>query len=108
MSKYIPNTWIVVEIESKSLGKIQKVLAGWSGGYLDGDSWRLSSGITDIKETDDEWIITNESGSIYHCRKTARRFNTMTGSVFDYYKNRAEEQDAGFTIQIIDLPRKVF
>ena len=39
-----PNKWVILEIEFKS-GVEYKVFGSWTGGYLDGDSWRLNSGI---------------------------------------------------------------
>lgn len=61
---YTPDAWILMRTSD-----CVKVLAGWRGGYLYGDEWRLSSGVTNIESTDKEWIITNYSGSIYYCGK---------------------------------------
>lgn len=46
-----------------------RVLASWYGGYTTSDSWRMSSGITSILETENDYEITNESGSVYYCEK---------------------------------------
>ena len=52
---YTPDNWVVLKItNTKRSGNtgygrteqvLYKVLAGWGGGYLDGDSWRMNSGI---------------------------------------------------------------
>ena len=42
MSVYQPDNWIIVELPNNTG---YKILAGWSGGYLHGNSWRLNSGI---------------------------------------------------------------
>lgn len=68
MSTYTPDKWIVVEVNHNG-NKIQKVFANWFGGYLDGDSWKLSSGITETVEFDDRFEYTNISGSLYICYK---------------------------------------
>jgi len=104
MSEYIPDTWVVLEFESEH-GKIQKVLSGWSGGYLDGDSWKLSSGITETEETDTEYIFTNYSGSVYHCRKSSREFNMMTSGVYNSYKEQLEGHETA-TMKIVDFERE--
>jgi len=46
-------------------------LAGWSGGYLTGSSWRINSGV--VKETYDEpyYYFHGASGSSYRCHKDA-------------------------------------
>jgi hypothetical protein len=48
MSEYLPDNWVVLKInhEGKTL---YKVLAGWIGGYLNGDSWRMNSGMNCVK-----------------------------------------------------------
>jgi hypothetical protein len=46
-----------------------KVLGGWSGGYLDGDSWRMNSGIVSVTEEDDYFLFHGYSGSVYKCHK---------------------------------------
>ena len=68
MIDYTPDNWVIVRIYGLSWPDC-KVLAGWSGGYLDGDSWRLSSGITDIADYGDYWLVTNVSGSTYKLKK---------------------------------------
>ena len=54
MSDYRPDNWVVIkftqQVKSGNTGYgrtekvFYKVLGGWSGGYLDGDSWRMNSG----------------------------------------------------------------
>jgi hypothetical protein len=60
-----PDNWVVVKV-----GKdFYKVLAGWSGGYLDSDRWKLNSGISEVKEDGDYWLFVGRSGSVYKCHK---------------------------------------
>ena len=62
MSEYTPHDWVVLKIE----GAGYKVFGGWRGGYLDGDSWRLNSGITKVYETDTGMLVfEGYSGSRY-------------------------------------------
>ena len=68
MSYYTPDNWVVIKLDD---GKDPhyRVLAGWSGGYLTGDSWRMNSGITKVIEEDDHWLFIGSSGSTYACHK---------------------------------------
>ena len=76
----IPDNWIILKIEVQE-ETYYKVLAGWSGGYLDGDSWKLNSGIVEVKETDDYYDIIGHSGSVYRCSKGMERVRMNIGGV---------------------------
>lgn len=65
-----PDNWVVFKIPHNN-DFIYKVLGGWSGGYLYGNSWRLNSGITDVEFKDDFYIFKGNSGSEYFCHKGA-------------------------------------
>lgn len=62
-----PDKWIILKIEHKDQEPVYKLLSGWYGGYLDGDSWRLNSGITSIKRGVGLAYITGSSGTEYKC-----------------------------------------
>ena len=61
---HTPDRWVIVE-----QGDIYKVFASFSGGYLDGDSWSLNSGIKDVEIDGDYFLFHGESGSVYRCHK---------------------------------------
>ena len=65
---YTPDNWVIVRIPHEDK-HIYKVVAGWSGGYLHGDSWRVNSGIIHIEDCGDSYRFHGESGSVYKCRK---------------------------------------
>jgi len=68
MTEYNPDNWVVVKIKGDD--PHYRVLGGWSGGYLDGDSWRMNSGITRVVDADDHWLhFHGSSGSVYRCNK---------------------------------------
>ena len=89
MTTYTPDSWVIVELFDPSetaTGPIFKVLGGWSGGYLDGDSWRLNSGITkvvvdDIGGQDIEFYIHGHSGSVYHVWKNRYGLKMSTAHI---------------------------
>ena len=65
MDEYQPHCWVVLKIPEPNA--CYKVLAGWRGGYLDGDSWQINSGITQAVLVGDYWEFTGRSGSLYRC-----------------------------------------
>lgn len=40
-----------------------------AGGYLDGDRWRLNSGIDKVEQDDEYYYFIGFSGSCYKCHK---------------------------------------
>jgi len=73
----IPDKWCLVCVEDE----LVKVMATWSGGYLGGDSWKLNSGIERVEETEDSFLITGYSGSVYECRKSGYGINAYGAAV---------------------------
>jgi len=84
MSEYYPDNWVVLKLKQGKLDSgFYKVLAGWSGGYLDGDSWRMNSGITSVVEENKSFEFYGESGSCYVCRKGAYRLTMATAGMYN-------------------------
>ena len=69
MSEYYPDNWVVIKMKGDE--PHYRVLAGWSGGYLDGDAWRMNSGITKVEEDDGAYYFSGSSGSTYCCSKNS-------------------------------------
>lgn len=104
MSDYTPDNWVVLKMKpGKGAYPIYKVLAGWSGGYLDGDSWRMNSGITDchMEKDGDYYYFTGFSGSVYRCHKDSYRLTMANGGVY----NKLKEQEQ-FDGQIVLMPEE--
>jgi hypothetical protein len=102
MSTYTPDKWVLVEFDSPAHGKITKVLASWRGGYLDGDSWKLSSGVNKITKTDAGYEFLNDSGSVYFCHKNGYGMSGYATSVYNNFANQIEGLKDGSTIRILD------
>lgn len=82
--EYQPDNWVVLKIkEGKGTSPIYKVLAGWSGGYIYGDSWRLNSGITKVTQDGDYLLFHGYSGSIYRCHKDTYRSTMAISGVYN-------------------------
>ena len=68
MTTYRPEMWVVLEIKYQTQ-TIYKILTTSYGGYTQGDSWKLSSGIESLSIEGDDYVMPNSSGSIYYCPK---------------------------------------
>ena len=88
MSKYVPDRWVVIELDYEGV-KTQKILSSWYGGYGGSDNWRLSSGITEVEELEDSYIIRNESGSVYTCYKRRYGMSSYTSGILENFKKQA-------------------
>ena len=79
MNIYIPDNWVVVKINTKI--PHYRVVAGWSGGYASGSSWRVNSGITKVTKDKDYFFFHGATGSCYQCHKDtyAVRMNSLPG-----------------------------
>ena len=99
MAEYTPERWVVLEFVTPE-ETIQKVFAGWYGGYLDGDSWKLNSGNTAERELDDRWEFDGYSGSTYVCHKSAYGMSVYMSSLLSGWSAQAEKEN--ITINILD------
>lgn len=87
---YFPDNWVVLKIKDGKLDHgFYKVLAGWSGGYLDGDSWRMNSGISKVtEEGDDHLKFWGYSGSCYVCHKKSYGLRMNNAGVYNALKKQ--------------------
>jgi len=91
MSEYTPDNWVILKIkEGKYDRGFYKVLAGWSGGWLDGDSWRMNSGITEVKQDGDYYEFYGASGSCYRCHKDNYRLTMANSGVYNQLKAKED------------------
>ena len=88
MSEYTPDKWVVIEIAMDNT-TVQRILSSWYGGWAGSDSWRLSSGITEVEELEDSYIIKNESGSVYTCFKGRYGMSAYAMGVLEDFKKQA-------------------
>jgi len=85
---YTPDNWVILEISPEGEDTFYKILAGWSGGYLDGDSWRMNSGIDKVEEGDDYYDFIGESGSVYRCRKDSETLRMNNAGIYSQLKEK--------------------
>jgi len=94
-----PDAWVIIEVNYES-EQFQKVLAGWSGGYLYGDSWRMSSPIKEINiDVEKDYItVETESGSVYNLHKEHQGLRMSNGGIYNQLKERF-----GDSVEIVKL-----
>ena len=78
--KDTPDNWVVIKMKGDE--PHYRVLAGWSGGYLDGDSWRMNSGITRVENDGDCYNFHGLSGSCYSCHKESYTLRMNTAHIW--------------------------
>ena len=83
---YTPDKWLMIKINSPR--PFYKILGSWSGGYLDGDSWRMNSSVVSFKEEKDYYLFYGSSGSCYKCSKHSYGVNTIGAQVAQKLKNK--------------------
>jgi len=66
---YVPDGWILMKINGPT--PHYRVFASWYGGYLNGDRWRINSGITKVTEDGGYYLFEGSSDSLYKCHKQA-------------------------------------
>lgn len=85
---YNPEEWELVKIGGTD--PHYRVFGSWRGGYLNGDSWRMNSGIKECVEDGDYYIFKGYSGSEYQCHKETYGIRSpWNASVLDDYCERA-------------------
>ena len=86
----IPDKWLIMKIDNTET-IFYKVFASWSGSFLNGDSWKINSGIKDVLEDEKSWDIIGYSSSIYSCGKGKYGITVYGSSVLDDMLKKAPE-----------------
>jgi hypothetical protein len=94
-----PDSWVILEVNHEG-EQFQKILSGWSGGYLDGDSWRLSSPIKEIniKVNQDYFTVDTDSGSRYTLWKSRQGLRMSNAGIWNELKEKF-----GDSVEIVEL-----
>ena len=94
-----PDNWVIIEINHHG-EQFQKILAGWSGSYLYGDAWRMSSPIKELDiKIDSKWITAvTESGSTYNLSLPHQGLRMSTAGIWNQLKEKL-----GDAVEIVEL-----
>ena len=86
MTDYNPDRWVLIKIKGDD--PHYRVLAGWSGGYLESDSWRMNSGVTSHDFDGDYWYFYGSSGSRYKCYVDSYGFTGVSSGIYSQLKSK--------------------
>lgn len=100
MNTYTPDTWVILLFDYPDYGKIHKVFAGWYGGYTQGDSWKLSSGIKTFVSEGKFYSSLQESGSTYNLYKQSEKLSGYLCVLLADWREQME--GVGGSIKVID------
>ena len=94
-----PDAWVIIEVNHEG-EQFQKILSGWSGSYLYGDSWRMSSPIKEmhIDVSKDYIVVETNSGSVYNLRKDYQGLRMSNAGIYNQLKERF-----GDAVEIVEL-----
>ena len=94
-----PDSWVIIEVNHEG-EQFQKILSGWSGSYLYGDSWRLSSKIKEmnIDIDSDKIVVYTESGSWYNLYKSYQGLQMSNAGIYNELKEKY-----GDNVEIVEL-----
>lgn len=100
---YTPDTWVILKFSGSKVpdGIMYKVLAGWYGGFADGDSWKLNSGITEIVTYASHYEVKGYSGSTYICHKGAETMSMYMASIYNSLLEQSKDTDT--KIEIVQM-----
>lgn len=97
MNVYVPDNWIVFRTDIPT--PHYRVLAGWSGGYAEGSSWRMNSGVAKVEKESDYYLFHGSSGSVYQCHKNSYGLRMSNVHIWmqleDKYKDKVSMLDSG-------------
>lgn len=91
-----PDKWVVLKIGKDN--PIYKVFATWYGGYRDGDSWRMNSGIVRIEEDENFYKFYGHSGSCYKCNKKTYGTNMYTQGILNGFLEKVNKTEEVLTV----------
>lgn len=103
MTKYTPDSWAILRMTTPE-ETIYKVLASWYGGYTTGDSWKLSSGITEVNDFEGYYDLPQYSGSSYHCYKSAEHISIIMAMMLSSWQEQIKDKE-GMSIKVINMDK---
>ena len=89
MSEYNPDAWVMLKITTSKYS-VYKVLAGWYGGFANGDRWKLNSGCTSVEKDGEFLVFSGWSGSTYRVHPNTYRLTGLTTQVLSNFQKEIE------------------
>jgi hypothetical protein len=96
-----PDKWMVIKMGVKD--PVYKVFATWYGGYLNGDSWRINSGISEVQKEGNYINFYGHSGSCYKCHKDSYGITSYGERVLESIMSHPDKpEDEKYKIEVMD------
>ena len=101
MKLYSPDSWQVIKVTLKTPDNPvhYRILAGWTGSFTYGSSWKLSSGIESVVDQGDTWKVPQSSGSVYMLSKHQEHMSVATMGVLESVQQRSTD----ITLEVVDF-----
>ena len=97
-STYTPDYWKVIKVTNNETKESHhRVICSWSGSYMWGSSWKISSGIETMEDRGDTYESKQTSGSVYILRKTREGISGIMEGILSQYNELPEQ-----TIEVVD------
>lgn len=102
---YYPDRWKIIKLSPANGDKPHyRVFASWRGGFAQGDSWKMNSGITKVEKDSDLWLFHGSSGSVYYCHAEGYGSTLYGESILGSYIKESHKPDSEVSIQ--ELPEE--
>lgn len=99
--EYTPDRWVIVKVTSKT-NTHHRVFAGWYGGFTQGDSWKMNSGITHWEDKGDYYAVHGKSGNVYNCYKVSSGMSAYMSNVLYRFEQEAAHHADGAGISVVE------
>lgn len=98
-----PDSFVIIKIQTEH-DIIYRLFSCWYGGYLDGDRWRLNSGITKIEKDGEHFIVYGNSSTVYKIHPD--QYNKLT-SYCSNVLNEAINSQQNVKCEIINIEQYI-
>lgn len=102
MSEYQPDCWVILRFTSEKFGVVDKILAGWYGGYASGSSWKLNSGISKVVDCGSFYEVVGPSGGVYHLFKASQKLGSPIDYIYNSFIKQLEESESEASVEMLD------
>ena len=101
---YVPDNWAIVEVHDAKNDKTHwRLAAGWAGGYTQGRSWKINSGIASYtKDEDGYYVFVGVSNNVYYCHEQQLGLDGYTAGIVESYDTQMKEASVGY-MKVIPL-----
>lgn len=87
----VPDCWVMLKVKNSEGGYFYKTLMGWTGSYLGGSSWWISSRIVEILREGDYFLLKTKKGSVYKCHQRKYELKPCTAGIYNQLKKQFED-----------------